>query len=49
MQAGIDPSAPQLMQLVLTVQWKDGSPRHRLRLQSLRLMAADLSQPMVIP
>lgn len=49
MQAGIDPNAPQLLQLVLMVQWKDGGPRNRLRLQSLRLTAADVSQPMVIP
>ena len=34
-----DPGAPQLMSLDLQVAWGDGSPRNRLRVQSLRLVA----------
>ena len=43
-QAGVDPTAPQLMRLVLSVQWRDGGPRERLQLQSLRLVAPDATQ-----
>jgi len=43
-QAGVDPSAPQLMRLVLSVQWRDGGPRERLQVQSLRLVAPDATQ-----
>ena len=43
-QAGIDPMAPQLLRLVLSVQWRDGGPRERLQVQSLRLVAPDATQ-----
>jgi general secretion pathway protein I len=43
-QVGVDPTAPQLMRLVLSVQWRDGGPRERLQLQSLRLVAPDATQ-----
>jgi general secretion pathway protein I len=43
-QAGVDPTAPQLLRLVLSVQWRDGGPRERLQLQSLRLVAPDAMQ-----
>jgi len=43
-QAGTDPSAPQLMRLVLSVQWREGGPRERLQLQSLRLVMPDATQ-----
>lgn len=36
------PAAPQLFEVVLTVQWDDGGPRERLQLRSLRLAPADL-------
>ena len=35
----VDPGAPQLVALDLQVAWGDGSPRNRLRVQSLRLVA----------
>ena len=35
----IDPGAPQLYALALQVQWGDGTPRERLQLQTLRLVA----------
>lgn len=38
-QVALDLGAPQLLQLVLTVQWgKDDDPRRRLTVQSLRLV-----------
>ena len=43
-QAGVDPAAPRLLRLVLTVQWRDGGPRERLQLQSLRLVGPDATQ-----
>jgi general secretion pathway protein I len=48
-QAGIDPSAPQLMRLVLSVQWREGGPRERLQLQSLRLVMPDPTQGAALP
>jgi general secretion pathway protein I len=35
----VDPGAPRMYALDLQVAWGDGSPRNRLRVQSLRLMA----------
>ncbi|MEP6634160.1 MAG: prepilin-type N-terminal cleavage/methylation domain-containing protein [Luteimonas sp.] len=48
-QAGVDPSAPQLLRLRLLVQWRDGGPRERLQLQSLRLVAPDVTQGVSLP
>ena len=39
--AVVDPFAPQLLSLQLTVLWGEGGPRERLQLQSLRLVQAD--------
>lgn len=43
-QPGVDPSAPQLLQLVLRVQWRDGGPREQLLVRSLRLVTPDATQ-----
>ena len=40
----VDPGAPQLLRLELLVQWGEGGPRQRLRLQSLRLVRPDAIQ-----
>lgn len=37
----VDPYAPQLMHLRLQVQWGEGGPRERLRIESLRLVQPD--------
>ncbi|QCU72724.1 general secretion pathway protein GspI [Luteimonas yindakuii] len=37
----VDPYAPQLLSLQLTVLWGEGGPRERLQLHSLRLVQAD--------
>ena len=39
--AVVDPFAPQLLSLQLTVLWGEGGPRERLQLHSLRLVQAD--------
>lgn len=39
-----EPGAPRLLQLQLLVQWRDGGPRERLHLQSLRLVLPDATQ-----
>ncbi|WP_147653454.1 type II secretion system protein XpsI [Vulcaniibacterium gelatinicum] len=39
-----DPAAPQLLRLDLQVQWRDGGPRERLHVQSLRLAAPAAGQ-----
>ena len=39
----VDPFAPQLLHLVLQVQWGEGTPRERLQLESLRLVQPDPS------
>ena len=38
----VDPGAPQMLSLDLRVQWGDGAPRNRLRIQTLRLVAPSL-------
>ena len=38
----VDPGAPRLFALDLQVTWGDASPRNRLRVQSLRLIAPTL-------
>ena len=38
----VDPNAPVLLALDLTVQWGEGGPRERLELHSLRLVPANL-------
>ena len=48
-QAGIDPGAPKLLQLVLAVRWGDGDPHQRLDLRSLRLVAPDATQGGAFP
>lgn len=42
--AAVDPSAPRLLHLRLTVEWDDAGPRQRLQLQSLRLVTPDPEQ-----
>jgi general secretion pathway protein I len=37
----VDPFGPRLMHLVLQVQWGEGGPRERLRLETLRLVQPD--------
>ena len=39
----VDPFAPQLLHLSLQVQWGEGTPRERMRLESLRLVQPDPS------
>lgn len=39
----VDPYAPQLMHLLLRVQWGEGGPRERLTVESLRLVQPDPS------
>ncbi|MGY4517216.1 type II secretion system protein XpsI [Lysobacter sp. HA18] len=39
----VDPNAPVLLALDLTMQWGDGGPRERYELHSLRLVPANLS------
>lgn len=39
-QAAIDPVAPQLLELVLTLRWGEGGSRQRLQLHTLRLLQA---------
>lgn len=41
----IDPNAPVLLALDLTMTWGDGGPRERLELHSLRLVPANLGAP----
>lgn len=36
----VDPSAPRLMELEVTMEWGDGGPRERIALRSLRLVPA---------
>lgn len=43
-QPGVDPGAPQLLQLALLVQWRDGGPRDQLAVRSLRLVTPDATQ-----
>ncbi|GAB2502679.1 type II secretion system protein XpsI [Lysobacter humi (ex Lee et al. 2017)] len=38
----VEPSAPRLMHVRLTMSWDDGGPRERLVLESLRLVPAGL-------
>ncbi len=38
----VDPAAPRLLELQLTVEWGDGGPRERVALRSLRLVPAGL-------
>lgn len=38
----VDPSAAQLLQLSLAMEWGDAGPAQRLRLQSLRLVTPDV-------
>lgn len=38
--AAIDPAAPRLLELSLSVRWGDGRPGEQLQLQTLRLAAA---------
>lgn len=38
----VDPAAPRLLELELTLEWGDGGPRERLALRSLRLVPAGL-------
>lgn len=38
----LDPSAPRLFELQLTVAWGEGGPRERVELRSLRLVPAGL-------
>lgn len=38
----VDPAAPRLMELELTMQWGEGGPRERLALRSLRLVPPGL-------
>lgn len=38
----VDPSAPRLVELALTLSWGEGGPRERLALRSLRLVPAGL-------
>lgn len=45
----IEPGAPRLLNLALSVEWGDAGPRQRLRLQSLRLSAPDPSQAVFLP
>ena len=40
-QLTIDPAAPRLLQLALTMTWGEGGPRQRLELQTLRLAQPD--------
>lgn len=40
--APLDPAAPRLVELQLTVEWGDGGPRERLALRSLRLVPPGL-------
>lgn len=40
--APLDPAAPHLFELQLTMEWGDGGPRERLALRSLRLVPAGL-------
>ncbi len=40
--APLDPAAPRLFELQLTMEWGDGGPRERLALRSLRLVPAGL-------
>ncbi len=40
--AMVDPAAPRLLELTLSVQWGDGRPGQQLRLRTLRLAAANL-------
>ncbi|GAB1594553.1 type II secretion system protein XpsI [Lysobacter claricitrinus] len=42
MQQPVDPNAPVLLALDLTMRWGDGGPRERLELHSLRLVPANL-------
>lgn len=44
-----DPAAPQLLRLDLQVQWRDGGPRERLHVQSLRLAAPTAGQGVAPP
>jgi general secretion pathway protein I len=49
-RALVDPGAPQLLQLTLTVQWGEGEdPRRRLRVQGLRLVTPTLQQGVGVP
>ena len=41
----VDPNAPVLLALDLTMTWGDGGPRERLELHSLRLVPANLGAP----
>ena len=38
----VDPSAPRLMELRLSMEWGEGGPRERLALRTLRLVPAGL-------
>lgn len=40
--AAIDPAAPRLFEVALSVQWGDGRPGQQLQLRTLRLAAADI-------
>jgi len=42
--ATIDPAAPRLLRLALTMEWGEGGPRQRLELQTLRLAQPDATQ-----
>ncbi len=46
----VDPAAPRLLQLALSVQWGAGDdPRQRLQLQSLRLVLPDPTASAALP
>lgn len=38
----VDPAAPRLMELEVTLEWGEGGPRERIALRSLRLVPAGL-------
>jgi len=41
-EAARDPSAPRLLELLMTVEWGTGGPRQRLVLRTLRMMPAGI-------
>lgn len=41
-QAAPDPAAPRLLELQLTMQWREGGPRERLELRTLRTVPPGL-------
>lgn len=41
----VDPSAPTLMKVDLTMRWGEGGPREQLQLHSLRLLPSTIAGP----